>query len=83
MENRRYTPSIWEILQVKEQIGVELTESMAMWPAASISGYYFGNPKARYFGLGKIKKDQVSDFAQRKNISVEKATKWLQPNIAD
>jgi len=75
--------TIWEILQVKEQIGVELTESMAMWPAASISGYYFGNPEARYFGLGKIKKDQVSDFAQRKNISVEKATKWLQPNIAD
>ncbi|MCZ6594764.1 MAG: methionine synthase [Bacteroidetes bacterium] len=75
--------TIWELLQVKEQIGVELTESLAMWPAASISGYYFGNREARYFGLGKIKKDQVADFAQRKNISVEKATKWLQPNIAD
>jgi 5-methyltetrahydrofolate--homocysteine methyltransferase len=75
--------TIWKLLQVKEQIGVELTESLAMWPAASVSGYYFANPEARYFGLGKIKKDQVVDFAQRKNISVEKATKWLQPNIAD
>ena len=75
--------TIWELLQVKEQIGVELTESLAMWPAASVSGYYFANPEARYFGLGKIKEDQVADFAQRKNISVEKAAKWLQPNIAD
>lgn len=75
--------AIWELLQVKEQIGVELTESLAMWPAASISGYYFGNPEARYFGLGKIKEDQVASFAQRKNISNEKANKWLQPNIAD
>jgi 5-methyltetrahydrofolate--homocysteine methyltransferase len=75
--------TIWELLQVKELIGVELTESLAMWPAASVSGYYFANPEARYFGLGKIKKDQVADFAQRKNISVEKATKWLQPNITD
>jgi 5-methyltetrahydrofolate--homocysteine methyltransferase len=75
--------TIWELLQVKELIGVELTESLAMWPAASVSGYYFANPEARYFGLGKIKKDQVADFAQRKNISIEKATKWLQPNIAD
>ncbi|MEL6811236.1 MAG: methionine synthase [Bacteroidota bacterium] len=75
--------TIWEILKVKEQIGVELTESLAMWPAASVSGYYFAHPEARYFGLGKIKEDQVYDYAQRKNISVEKATKWLQPNIAD
>ena len=75
--------TIWELLQVKKQIGVELTESLAMWPAASVSGYYFANREGRYFGLGKIKKDQVVDFAQRKNISVEKATKWLQPNITD
>ena len=75
--------TIWELLKVKELIGVELTESLAMWPAASVSGYYFANPKARYFGLGKIKEDQVADFARRKNISEEKATKWLQPNIAD
>ncbi len=75
--------TIWELLHVEERIGVQLTESLAMWPAASVSGYYFGNPEARYFGLGKIKKDQVVDFGNRKEISVEKATKWLAPNIAD
>ncbi|WP_133547073.1 methionine synthase [Salegentibacter sp. 24] len=75
--------SIWEVLKVKERIGVELTESLAMWPAASVSGYYFANPEARYFGLGKIKEDQVKDFAQRKGIPLKKAEKWLNPNIAD
>ena len=75
--------TIWKVLQVKETIGVELTESLAMWPDASVSGYYFGNPEARYFGVGKIKEDQVKDFAERKGISFEKAEKWLNPNIAD
>ena len=75
--------TIWELLQVEEKIGVKLTESLAMWPAASVSGYYFGNPEARYFGLGKIKKDQVADFANRKGISLEVATKWLAPNIVE
>jgi len=75
--------TIWEILQVKEKIGVELTESLAMWPAASVSGYYFANPEARYFGLGKIKEDQVKDYAERKGIDYRKAEKWLNPNIAD
>jgi len=75
--------TIWDVLQVKETIGVELTESLAMWPAASVSGYYFANPQARYFGLGKIKMDQVSDFAERKNIEKRLAEKWLNPNISD
>ncbi len=75
--------TIWEILEVEEMIGVKLTESLAMWPAASVSGYYFGNAEARYFGLGKIKEDQVADFAERKGISIEEATKWLAPNLAD
>lgn len=75
--------SIWEVLKVEEKIGVKLTESLAMWPAASVSGYYFANPEARYFGLGKIKEDQVKDYANRKGISFEKAEKWLNPNIAD
>ncbi|MFD1095062.1 methionine synthase [Salegentibacter chungangensis] len=75
--------SIWELLKVEEHIGVKLTESLAMWPAASVSGYYFANPEARYFGLGKIKQDQVKDFAERKGISFKKAEKWLTPNIAD
>ncbi|MEQ9583120.1 MAG: vitamin B12 dependent-methionine synthase activation domain-containing protein, partial [Arenibacter sp.] len=65
------------------KIGVELTESLAMWPAASVSGYYFGNPEARYFGVGKIKEDQVADFAARKGMPLEEATRWLAPNIAD
>jgi len=75
--------TIWELLKVKENIGVTLTDSLAMWPAASVSGYYFGHPEARYFGLGKIKQDQVKDFADRKGIPVAKAEKWLNPNIAD
>jgi 5-methyltetrahydrofolate--homocysteine methyltransferase len=75
--------TIWEILEVEENIGVKLTESLAMWPAASVSGFYFGNPEARYFGLGKIKGDQVEDFANRKQIELEKAEKWLAPNIAE
>lgn len=73
--------TIWELLEVKENIGVELTESLAMWPAASVSGYYFGNPESHYFGVGKIKADQVADFAERKNLSLEEATKWLNPVI--
>jgi len=76
-------PTIWKLLQVEESIGVKLTESMAMWPASSVSGYYFGNPESKYFGLGKIKPDQVVDYAKRRNISTEDATKWLAPNIAD
>ncbi|WP_407933302.1 methionine synthase [Galbibacter pacificus] len=74
---------IWEILNVEEEIGVKLTDSLAMWPASSVSGYYFANPKSKYFGLGKIKEDQVADYAKRRGISVEEATKWLNPNIAD
>jgi 5-methyltetrahydrofolate--homocysteine methyltransferase len=76
-------PAIWKLLNVEQQIGVKLTESMAMWPASSVSGYYFGNPESKYFGLGKIKEDQVIDYSKRRNISTEVATKWLNPNIAD
>lgn len=75
--------TIWDLLDVDNRIGVQLTDSLAMWPAASVSGYYFANPEARYFGLGKIKEDQVADFANRKGISVEEASKWLAPNIAE
>ena len=76
-------PTIWKLLNVAEEIGVTLTESMAMWPASSVSGYYFGNPESKYFGLGKIKEDQVIDYAKRRSISTDKAMKWLNPNIAD
>ncbi|WP_396193057.1 methionine synthase [Flavobacterium sp.] len=76
-------PTIWKLLNVEQEIGVKLTESMAMWPASSVSGYYFANPESKYFGLGKIKEDQVIDYAKRRGISTEMATKWLSPNIAD
>ena len=75
--------TIWQLLDVENQIGVTLTESLAMWPAASVSGYYFGNSEAKYFGLGKITDDQVSDYAKRKGISKEKAIKWLYPALAE
>lgn len=75
--------TIWQLLDVDNKIGVSLTESLAMWPAASVSGYYFANPKSKYFGLGKIKEDQVVDYAKRRSISTDEATKWLNPNIAD
>ncbi len=75
--------TIWNMMEVEEKIGVKLTDSLAMWPAASVSGYYFAHPQSKYFGLGKIKQDQVADFAQRKNIKLEKAQKWLAPNIVD
>jgi 5-methyltetrahydrofolate--homocysteine methyltransferase len=76
-------PTIWKLLNVEQNIGVTLTESMAMWPASSVSGYYFAHPQSKYFGLGKIKEDQVIDYAKRRGISTEMATKWLAPNIAD
>ncbi len=75
--------TIWKILNVEEKIGVKLTENLAMWPAASISGYYFSNIESKYFGLGKIDIDQVKDYAQRRNIDLKTAKKWLNPNIND
>lgn len=75
--------TIWSLLDVEKVIGVTLTDSLAMWPAAAVSGYYFANPEAKYFGLGKITDDQVTDYAVRKGISKEKALKWLYPTLAD
>lgn len=73
--------TIWELLKVEENIGVKLTESLAMWPAASVSGYYFASEKAKYFGVGKITKEQVADLAERKEMLLQEAIQWLQPNI--
>jgi 5-methyltetrahydrofolate--homocysteine methyltransferase len=75
--------TIWELLSVKETIGVELTDSLAMWPAASVSGYYFANEQAKYFGVGKITMEQVKDFATRKKMEISEAKKWLNPNLAE
>ncbi len=76
-------PTIWKLLDVENRIGVKLTESMAMWPAASVSGYYFANPQSKYFGLGKIQTDQLEDYARRRGISIDEARKWLSPNLND
>ncbi len=75
--------TIWQLLKVKEKIGVELTDSLAMWPAASVSGYYFANEQANYFGLGKITQEQIQAVAKRKNVDVETVKKWLQPNLSE
>ena len=72
---------IFKLLKASE-IGILLTESMAMTPTAAVSGWYFGHPESKYFGLGKITTDQVSDYAKRKNMSIEETEKWLRPNLA-
>ena len=66
---------------MEENIGVRLTENLAMFPAASVSGWYFANPQARYFGVGKIDIEQAQAFAKRKNIPLDLAEKWLKPNL--
>ncbi|WP_340065565.1 methionine synthase [Ascidiimonas aurantiaca] len=75
--------TLWQLLKVEKNIGVTLTESMAMWPAASVSGYYFAHPESRYFGLGKIAEDQLADYAKRRAITLDQARKWLSPNLRE
>ncbi len=70
---------LFELLQVTEHTGIELTESLAMYPAASVCGWYFSLPESKYFGVGKIKKDQVTDYAARKNMPLEEVERWLAP----
>src|SRR6056297_2942657 len=72
---------IFRLLDAPGKIGLELTESFAMHPAAAVSGYYFGHPESKYFVVGKIGKDQVEDYAGRKDISLEQAEKFLRPNL--
>lgn len=73
--------TLFNLLNVTKNIGLQLTDSMAMYPAASVSGWYFAHPEAKYFGTGKIGKDQVLDLAKRKNMSPEVMEKWLSSNI--
>ncbi len=70
---------LFELLEVEKHTGISLTESLAMYPASSVSGFYFSHPKSTYYGLGKIAKDQVEDYAKRKGMSVEEVEKWLSP----
>jgi 5-methyltetrahydrofolate--homocysteine methyltransferase len=73
---------LWQLLEPDTRIGLSLTESYAMWPAAAVSGWYFSHPNTRYFGTGKIQKDQVVDYAKRKGWDLDKAEKWLMPVLA-
>jgi 5-methyltetrahydrofolate--homocysteine methyltransferase len=72
--------TIFELLQA-EEIRMSLTESLAMYPAASVSGYYFAHPESKYFAVGKLAKDQVEAYAKMRGISLELAEKWLAPNL--
>ncbi len=72
---------LFDLLKVERQIGVSITESFAMHPAASVSGLYFSHPESKYFGLGKISRDQIEDYAIRKKFSVEETERWLSPNL--
>ncbi|MGB7265196.1 MAG: vitamin B12 dependent-methionine synthase activation domain-containing protein, partial [Terracidiphilus sp.] len=73
--------TIWRLLDVQTKVGIELTESFAMWPGSSVSGFYFAHPHSRYFQLGKIDRDQVQDYAQRKGMGLAEAERWLGPNL--
>ncbi len=72
---------MWSLLGIEQAIGMELTESMAMLPAAAVSAVVFANPCAQYFAVGKITADQVSDYATRKDVPLEKVQKWLEPML--
>ena len=74
--------TLFNLLDAENKIGLRLTESYAMYPTAAVSGFYFAHPQSRYFGLGKITKDQVEDYATRKGMSLEEAEKWLSPNLS-
>ena len=73
--------TIWELLDVEGNTGIELTESMAMWPGASVSGLYFSHPQSQYFVVGQIARDQVEEYAKRKGWTVAEAERWLSPNL--
>jgi len=74
--------ALWSLLDVAGNTGIELTESMAMWPGASVSGFYFSHPQSQYFVVGRIGRDQVEDYAARKGWTLREAERWLSPNLA-
>jgi 5-methyltetrahydrofolate--homocysteine methyltransferase len=73
--------TLWKLLDVEKNTGIRLTENCAMWPGASVSGLYFSHPESKYFGVGKIGRDQVIDYSRRKGMSVEAVEKWLGPSL--
>ncbi|MFV8296279.1 methionine synthase [Mycolicibacterium fortuitum] len=74
--------TLWKLMQVKERTGIELTESMAMWPGAAVSGWYFSHPQSQYFVVGRMAQDQVADYAKRKGWTLAEAERWLSSNLA-
>jgi 5-methyltetrahydrofolate--homocysteine methyltransferase len=72
---------LWDLLKVEENTGIEITESFAMYPTAAVSGWYFSHPNSRYFGLGKINKDQLTNYAHRKGFDIKEMEKWLSPSL--
>ncbi|MCB1728265.1 MAG: methionine synthase, partial [Gammaproteobacteria bacterium] len=73
--------TLWRLLDVEKNIGVQLTESFVMLPAASVSGFYFAHPESRYFAVGRIDRDQVEDYARRKGMAVATVERWLSANL--
>jgi 5-methyltetrahydrofolate--homocysteine methyltransferase len=73
--------TLWRLLDVQANTGMQITESFAMWPGSSVSGLYFAHPKSRYFNLGKIERDQVLDYRERKGMSMAEVERWLGPNL--
>jgi len=73
--------TIWDLLDVEAEAGIELTDSMAMWPGASVSGVYYSHPQAQYFVVGRLGRDQVADYAERKGWTLAEAERWLSPNL--
>ncbi|HLJ77758.1 MAG TPA: vitamin B12 dependent-methionine synthase activation domain-containing protein, partial [Acidobacteriaceae bacterium] len=73
--------TLWKLLKVECSAGIQLTESFAMLPGASVSGFYFAHPESRYFSVGKIDRDQVTDYAQRKGMALADVERWLGPNL--
>ncbi|MEI7926679.1 MAG: vitamin B12 dependent-methionine synthase activation domain-containing protein, partial [Chloroflexota bacterium] len=73
--------TLFDLLHAETNAGIELTESFAMTPGAAVSGFYFSHPKARYFGVGRIERDQVEDYARRKGWTLDEAERWLAPNL--
>jgi 5-methyltetrahydrofolate--homocysteine methyltransferase len=73
--------TLWELLDVEKNVGIELTDSMAMWPGASVSGWYFSHPQSQYFVVGRLGRDQVADYADRKGWTLREAERWLSANL--
>ena len=80
-ESVPWRPGGQELLDVTKNTGLELTDSMAMWPGAAVSGWYFSHPQSQYFVVGRIAKDQVADYAERKGWTMAEAERWLSPNL--